>query len=524
MLDVKQYYDDVPYFSDAFYDFSPVRLAAIMEFLKLGEFDISNARILEIGCSYGGNLFPFALNFPNARLVGIDISHKQITVANELKAKFNLQNIKFIEADIAALSDDEIKELGEFDFIVAHGVFSWVKEDVKKQLLAKTRALLSKTGVAQISLNVMPGWASLKIIREFMLFVSGDKRGNSAIKECEKELGFFADYLKFSLQSLSTADKKIASQSQQLLASQADFVKNIIKAGKDFYISHEFLEPSNDPIYFTHFSDLLSEAGLCYLLDSSLVDLFVKDTGVPRFDSHIRSRYKSTKEREQLNDFMYNRSFRKAIIVRPEMLDGAKPGAPDVDIEINGDSLLALNFALKFDKRDDGYYSAGLRQNPAHAWLYDLFNQVYPASLSFGTILSLFEGGANDDEIRAAYMGLLDVVANASPKMSVYTLKRLKYEIKKTKLKERLRGYFEYFASTDKPVIAMADELNFRINLDKFKASIALLFDGKKDLKEIEDIALNLAKEAGISMEQDCIKSVQKALEDGYCFEYIKEV
>lgn len=130
----------------------------------------------------------------------------------------------------------------------------------------------------------------------------------------------------------------------------------------------------------------MREAGLCYLLDASLVDAFITNVGIPRFDSHIRANYKSKESREQLNDFMYNRSFRKAIIVRPQMLGGASVGTPEWDISVKSDSLLSLHFAVKFDKKDDGYYSCGLRQNEAYAWLYEMFNEAYPASLSFNQI------------------------------------------------------------------------------------------------------------------------------------------
>ncbi|BCX78626.1 class I SAM-dependent methyltransferase [Campylobacter sp. 19-13652] len=523
MRDVKQYYDKIPYFSDAFRDFSPVRLAAVMEFLKLKDFDLENARVLEIGCSYGGNIFSFALAFKHAHVVGIDISGAQIAKANELKEQFNLTNIEFYERDIASLSEADMKSLGEFDFIIAHGVFSWVSESIRKAMLEKISTLLSPHGVAQVSFNVLPGWSSLSIIREFMLFASGDSVGDDAIKKCDKELSFLLDYFKFSLQSLSGSDKKIASQTQQLLASQAEFTRKLIKSGKDFYISHEFLEPSNDPIYFSHFSKLLREAGLCYLLDASLVDAFITNVGIPRFDSHIRANYKSKESREQLNDFMYNRSFRKAIIVRPQMLGGASAGTPEWDISVKSDSLLSLHFAVKFDKKDDGYYSCGLRQNEAYAWLYEMFNEAYPASLSFNQILSKFKADISQDEIKSIYLALLDVVANAQPNMSVYPLKNIKYEAKKTRLKPRFKGYLEYFSKTQNPVIAMANELNERISLGQLESSVALLFNGET----IEQIAKN-AKTIAAKMGQEIdayelVLNLSQKLEAAYYFEEIKE-
>src|SRR4029077_18165109 len=63
---------------------------------------------------------------------------------------------------------------GNFDFIIAHGVFSWVPAEVQEALLSTFRRLLAPEGVAYMSYNVYPGWKAKEIVRDAMLLASGD--------------------------------------------------------------------------------------------------------------------------------------------------------------------------------------------------------------------------------------------------------------------------------------------------------------------------------------------------------------
>lgn len=474
MQDLKQYYDSVPYFSQAHPDFTPVRLQARMQLLGLGTAELERARVLEIGCSHGGNLFSFAIAHPQAQVVGIDISHAQITRARDLAERFGLKNVKFIEADLAAISADETAILGEFDFILAHGVFSWVAPDVQQAMLGLISSLLAPNGVAEVSLNVYPGWSSLGVVREFMLFASRNQSGAGAIAACDRELGFFADYLKFNIQNLSGSSKNIARQSQQLLASQVGFTRDLIAQGKDFYISHEFLEPSNKPMYFREFCDMLQGANLAYLVDASLADIFTQSTGIPRFDAHIRRHYASRAEREQLFDFMLNRSFRRAIIVKAEALGGA--GAPEFEPRFSFENVSDLHLRA-LNK---------VQNVPEDAlWLYELLMHAYPASLSAKDIVAK----APEQSESAALMAILSLLAHLACDILAVPTYKVAYEVGKSALGKQWRDYLAYFASTDDKFIAMADGLNLEVPFSAADAGVALMFDGLKSLEQIASLS-----------------------------------
>jgi SAM-dependent methyltransferase len=114
----------------------------------------SAARILEIGCSSGHNLIPLAMRWPEARFVGIDFSDSAIQQARKLAELAGVTNIEFHAADLR-----DFKHAGEsFDFIIAHGFFSWVPDEVKAALLQFCENHLAPSGIATISFNAEPGW------------------------------------------------------------------------------------------------------------------------------------------------------------------------------------------------------------------------------------------------------------------------------------------------------------------------------------------------------------------------------
>jgi tRNA/tmRNA/rRNA uracil-C5-methylase (TrmA/RlmC/RlmD family) len=114
----------------------------------------------------GDNLVPMALGLPAARFVGVDLSPRQVEVAQRTIAALGLSNIEFREADIAAID----ASWGEFDYVIAHGVYSWVPEPVRERLLALCNANLAANGVAYVSYNTNPGWRVHGMIRDMMIY------------------------------------------------------------------------------------------------------------------------------------------------------------------------------------------------------------------------------------------------------------------------------------------------------------------------------------------------------------------
>jgi len=163
---VQKSYDEAPYKSKTFYYTQPGRQQMVLKLLGFKTPDLKNSRVLEIGCSFGGNIIPFALENPKAEVIGVDLSSVQIEEGNRIIENLGLENIRLVHQNV--LEFDE--KLGKFDYIICHGVFSWVNEEVQRGILDVIKNHLSENGSAILSYNTYPGWKNLEVARDVMLF------------------------------------------------------------------------------------------------------------------------------------------------------------------------------------------------------------------------------------------------------------------------------------------------------------------------------------------------------------------
>src|SRR5258708_5167974 len=189
-------YDEVPYPNLSHVQSHPDTLATLASLLGLSPAPIENSRILEIGCASGGNLIPMALSLPASTLVGIDYSARQISDGQAAIDAIGLTNVSLRHMNILEITP----ELGEFDYIIAHGVFSWVPANVREKLLDICKQNLAPAGVAFISYNVYPGWHMLANIRDMMLYHTRN------ISDPAERVAQARGVLKFLSESGPTAD------------------------------------------------------------------------------------------------------------------------------------------------------------------------------------------------------------------------------------------------------------------------------------------------------------------------------
>ncbi|MDL0089325.1 class I SAM-dependent methyltransferase [Campylobacter gastrosuis] len=495
MQEVKDYYDKMPYFSAAFADSSPVRLNAIGEFLNLNPPPLKTARILELGSSFGGNILPFAMEYQDARVVGIDISLTQTSLGNKIANDLGLKNFTLLQKDIFKLTDADFKGLGEFDYIIAHGLYSWVSDEVRAGVLAAIRRFLSPNGIAYISYNVYPGYSTFSILREFMLFAGQGKDDRLGV--AKGELKFLSDYLKIALQAQQDATLK---DTLKLMQTQLNFLQNITKDPKnDYYILHDFLENFNKPTYFYKFVDEIGKYGLCYLLDSDLGDIFSSGLGLFRFDAHIEKYYQKRVQKEQMKDFLLNRSFRKSLVMKKEVLNGSD----DFEVNITPSEISRLYVSACLEKKDENFYLNNTLLNPEFNEIFTKFYDNYPQSLSL----------ENFNDKQTAIYALLELISNQNAVISTKELKKVEFISGKTRLKPHVKAYFEYFLNTQNPVILLANHLNKKADFSKNELEVAINFDKINELNELENF---IKDEWQIKDRREFVKTLFNKLQSGY--------
>ena len=301
-MENKNTYNVLLYKSNPFTYTVPALLEAQGKLFGLTPKDSRKARILELGSSFGGNIITQALYNPEAEFVGVDLTAEQVKKGNEVIEKIGLKNIKLIEKNILDINED----FGKFDYIIVHGVFSWVPDIVKEKIIKICNENLTEEGIAYISYNTYPGWKEADKIREMMLYANkyfpevsqGDKvqRGKAFISIVAEQMKIYTD----------VAEKK------------GDFIKQIegILNMQDYYVGHEQLENINDPMYLHEFVDMLRKENLQYISDVGLrlsIASVYNDSTIEKLQQLSQG---DPVIKEQCLDYILDTKFRRALICK----------------------------------------------------------------------------------------------------------------------------------------------------------------------------------------------------------------
>ncbi len=291
-------YDAIPYPTSPFRQTRPERLAAIAKLFGLEAPAAEQCRVLELGCSMGGNLIVMAHDHPGSRFVGIDASSRQIAEGWKTIDALGLKNIQLRQLDILEVGED----IGEYDYIISHGVYSWVPPAVQARMLEIVQRSLAPNGVAYISYNTYPGWHIRGVVRDMMFY-----RGMQ-FADPQAGLAQAKAMVEFVAQSSKGSDTPY----QRLLQSE---LKHLGKM-EDYYLQHEHLEEHNQPLYFHEFARRLGVNGLQYLGDADFSTMVSSN-----FSSEVAKTLQELGahdivQMEQYMDFVRCRYFRKTLVCR----------------------------------------------------------------------------------------------------------------------------------------------------------------------------------------------------------------
>lgn len=301
--DVQQtIYSELGYKSMPFPYTTPATLEAYAALVGISAPNPKTARVLELGATYGGNIISQALFNPDATFVGIELSQEQVEKGNEVIANAGLTNVSLVQSDIASIGS----EIGTFDYIIAHGVYSWVDDGVKDALLRLIDEHLAEDGFAYISYNTYPGWHTMDEVRQLMMFSNRDKtQFNHKEKVLHgKTIGSIVGSQILKYDNLKERNSKFLGALRSVM--QKD----------EYYVGHDHLEPNNDPVYFYQFNDHLGAHNLAYLCDADLTLSMVRSFDADIADTLDKLALNDHVAQEQYLDFMLDTTFRKSIICK----------------------------------------------------------------------------------------------------------------------------------------------------------------------------------------------------------------
>jgi len=304
-------YDLVPYFSHPFQKTHPEHLFTLARLFGVAAPDFNQARVLELGCAGGGNIIPMAVNLPRGRFVGVDLSKKQLQWGWDLVTQLELDNIRLEHMSIGDIEPD----FGQFDYIICHGVYSWVPPDIQDKILSVCRRHLSTSGIAYISYNCLPGWNFIKSIRDMMLYHV------AAFEDPAEKAEQARSMLQFIINSQDRSDKAYTAYLKSEMA--------VLSRQRDSYLLHDHLEDINDPIYFHEFMARAAQHELDYLGDTDLFTMYPDN-----LEEEVAATIQKIPERikaEQYMDFVRNRRFRSTLLCHRDTQINRKPEVSTIE-------------------------------------------------------------------------------------------------------------------------------------------------------------------------------------------------
>jgi|JI7StandDraft_1071085.scaffolds.fasta_scaffold67730_1 methyltransferase-like protein/2-polyprenyl-3-methyl-5-hydroxy-6-metoxy-1,4-benzoquinol methylase len=320
----QQAYDDVPYGSYPVAASHPDKLYTMARLFGLNPVLPDNARILEIGCAGGGNILPIASILPNATCVGVELSQVQVDFGAEAVRFTGMKNCTIQQGSVT----DITPEFGKFDYIICHGIYSWVPQFVREAILRVCSENLSENGVSYVSYNVLPGWYFRSMIRGMMIEHVRD------IPEPAKKVHQARALLKFLVEANANSNTPHA----QFLRNEAAMLDKL----PDSYIMHEHLEDSNTQFYFRDFIKSAAQYKLQFLGEASLASTWLGN--LPPAAQQGLEPIQDAIQRGHYMDCITGRAFRETYLVHAN--------AP-INRALNNDRLKSLRFLGKFERIED---------------------------------------------------------------------------------------------------------------------------------------------------------------------------
>jgi SAM-dependent methyltransferase len=289
---LKAAYEDVAYVGGPNPCSQPSRLAAVAALFGLEAPDPSTARVLEVGCGDGANLLPMAMRIPAARFTGCDYSSLLMTRARSMATELRLANVELIEGDLREIAGS----LSTYDYIIAHGFYSWVPTDVRGAFMALAREHLAPGGLVYVSYNVLPGCFVRQIAWDAIKFENAGATATPERLAGARRIG----------RDLAES-WRAAGGASALLATE--FARDAERT--DGAIYHDDMSGVNQPVYFSSFVRHAGANGLGFVAEAELGRMGAG--GLPAGMQAIIAGADPL-SREQYLDFAWLRRFRQSIL------------------------------------------------------------------------------------------------------------------------------------------------------------------------------------------------------------------
>jgi methyltransferase-like protein/trans-aconitate methyltransferase len=492
-------YDDVPYESYPFPQSHPDRLATMATLFGMQPTPVSKCRVLELGCASGGNLIPVAYQYPKSKFVGVDLSAKQIETGQHMINEIGLKNIELKQMDIKAVDES----FGKFDYIITHGIYSWVPDDVKEAIYSICQNNLAPNGVAYISYNVLPGWHFRGMIREMMLYHTAQF---SEPNQKAQQARALIDFLVSAVPNDNTYGSMLKSEVE------------VIRPQKDYYLLHDHLEETNTPVYFHDFIERATNHGLQFLGEADFAVMVPGNFG-PQVGETLSRISNEIVRTEQYMDFLRNRLFRQTLLchsnvtlnrmlnprsVMPFYVSStAQPTNPDMNPATNQPETFVLPNQMTITA-----------VNPLTKAALQYMHNIWPQAIEFEELFAAASARLAQVSIKDPQTVEREKESLAADILGLYTKTLINLRTTKPPFISEIS---EHPKASDvarflaKNNFVVTNQLHELARTDVLGSNLIMLCDGKNSKDEIIDKLVELVKSGALNVAKDGVSVKEDA-------------
>jgi len=305
-----EYVNDVPYVRHFLADLSPARLRLTAALNGLSPPPGDELDYCELGCAHGDTLSALAAANPRGGFLGVDLSAEHVASAKKLARDGALDNVGFLERDFGSLLEEDI---GELDYVVAHGVLSWISPEKRKALLALASAKLRPGGLLHVSYNALPGWSSVEPLRQLLLAARGPGgavHDVNSLTRARRGVDF------------ARAMRDGGAEYFARNPDAAEMLTTMERVGLP-YVVHEYLHEHWTPMYFARVAWEMAEQDL-HFVGVQPLHLNFREMAIPASLDAAFERAEDRLSFESLRDFALNTFFRSDVYVKGKVARSAE--------------------------------------------------------------------------------------------------------------------------------------------------------------------------------------------------------
>lgn len=309
MNDIKGYVADQEYTSDYHHAYTPAMLdyVALLNGIAPPDRPAGQFRFCDLGCGFGMTALALAAANPAAQVYGIDFMAEHIDVSSALAERAGISNAHFHQLSFAQALDEDFEP---FDYIVAHGIYSWVTAEVRAEVLAFIQRYLKPGGLAYVCYNAMPGKANILPVQKFVSHIASRAEGLGA----ERVLQAFGHLQLLQQQGARTLQGR----------PDVDMLLQSLSNEDPRYLAHEYLHSAWEPRYSIDVAAEMAMAGTEFIGSATLFSNDDRFLLTPQQQAYVNS-FDNINERELIKDYLLDVPFRRDVFARsPRRLDAAE--------------------------------------------------------------------------------------------------------------------------------------------------------------------------------------------------------